>query len=186
MIRPLHDASTHALVTASIAAGLRTAAMLDPEPISKMALTVAAAAVSIFRNAFSGCGQTCVRATQIADSLEPQLRQLRDAYLADPARTVTQRDQVLAVMDAIFEDLRSGCSAPELGDAGRRCISERLVHGGSAPWCPTQTGCDWITLYRDPVADAAARQTILSVASQATSSWKFWAAAAVLTWAVLS
>jgi len=46
----------------------------------------------------------------------------------------------------------ANCGAAEMGEPGRRCISERQ-RGGTAPWCPTGSGCDWFILYRDPIAN---------------------------------
>ncbi len=91
-------------------------------------------------------------ATRIVDQIEPYLKQNRDWYLSQPARTPEMQQKALALFDAAWSDVVAGCSDPNLGDAGRRCISER-ERGGSAPWCPTGTGCDWFTLYRDPIAN---------------------------------
>jgi hypothetical protein len=190
MMRSLHNAQTHQLATAGIAAGLQTAALLDPEPYSKIALTIAAACVSIFRNVFSGCGATCTAATRVVDQLEPYLQQNLAAYLSQATRTATLQAQALSVVDAILADVRSGCSDPTLGDAGRRCISERLVKGGPAPWCPSGTGCDWITLYRDPIANdpgvqAGALSSVFTSASGGLNPLPL-AAALLLLWVILS
>jgi hypothetical protein len=190
MMRSLHSAQTHQLVTAGVAAGLQTAALLDPEPYSKAALMIAAACVSLFRNVFSGCGATCTGATRVVDQLEPYLKQNLAAYFAQPQRSATMQAQALSVVDAILADVRNGCSDPNLGDAGRRCISERLVKGGSAPWCPSGTGCDWITLYRDPIANdpqgqAGALSSLFSSASGGPKPLTL-AAAALLIWVILS
>ncbi len=188
--RPLGDAQTHAIATAAVQTSLQTAALVDPEPISKTLLTIAAGVTSLISAAFAGCGQTCVAATRVVDQVEPQLRQLRDAYLAQTTRTTTLQNQVLSLMDAIFSDVHSACSDPALGDAGKRCISERLVEGGIAPWCPTQTGCDWITIYRLPVAHDAGVQSALSPTLEqltgAASAYGGYIAAAVILWAVFS
>ncbi len=161
MIRPartLGDAQTHQMIATGVSAGigataaLYTALAVDPEPITKALLGIAAGLVSLFHNAFSGCGETCVAATRIVDQIEPYLKQNRDWYLSQPARTPEMQQKALALFDAAWSDVVAGCSDPNLGDAGRRCISER-ERGGSAPWCPTGTGCDWFTLYRDPIAN---------------------------------
>ncbi|HZT36632.1 MAG TPA: hypothetical protein VFA28_01950 [Bryobacteraceae bacterium] len=155
--RQLGDAQTHQMIATGISAGigataaLYTALAADPEPITKALLGIAAGMVALFHNAFSGCGQTCIAATHIVDQIEPYLRQNRDLYLSQPIRTPEMQQKALALFDAAWQDVVSGCSDPALGDAGRRCISERQ-RGGSAPWCPTGTGCDWFTLYRDPIA----------------------------------
>lgn len=94
--------------------------------------------------ATSGCGPTCVLASNIVDRLEPQLKANRDAYLSGP-RTTTNQAAALANFDAAWQWLSSvqACGAAELGDAGRRCISDRSPGG---KW-------DWFAYYRDPIAN---------------------------------
>ncbi len=99
----------------------------------------------------SGCGQTCVQATAVVNQVEPFLKQNLQAYMAG-GHTLSEQATALQVFDAAWADVLKGCSNPALGDAGKRCISERQA-GGSAPWCPTSTGCDWFALYRAPIAN---------------------------------
>lgn len=106
-------------------------------------------AYASLKNLFSGCGQSCIQATQIVNQAEPYLKQNRDAFLAHP--TVTNQKAALSVFDQTWARVVQLCSNPALGEAGQRCISERQA-GGSAPWCPTTTGCDWFILYRNPIA----------------------------------
>jgi hypothetical protein len=91
-------------------------------------------------------------ASQLVDELEVQLQANLRAYQSSGR---TRADQVVALanFDAAWAWLISpqGCGSPELGEPGRRCIAERQ-QGGSAPWCPTATGCDWFVLYRDPIS----------------------------------
>lgn len=110
-----------------------------------------AAAAGLIISQFRGCGETCVIATEIANTVEQALRQIKDEYLAGP-RTHSTQAAALAIFDATWDKLVEACGNPQLGDAGRRCISER-ERGGSAPWCPTGAGCDWFILYRDPIAN---------------------------------
>lgn len=160
----LGDTQTHNLIASGVSGGITATAILyaalaaDPEPLTKAALAIAAIAVQIFHSAFSGCGTTCVQATKIVDQLEPYLKQNVQNVLSGK----TSPAQGLQVFDAIAQDVQSGCSDPNLGDAGKRCISERLVRGGTAPWCPNpgNTGCDWYTLYRLPIEQAAASSSI--------------------------
>lgn len=109
---------------------------------------------SLFSNVFglgSGCGQTCIAATKVVNTVEPYLQQNLKAYQAG-GHTKSEQATALKVFDAAWADAVQGCSNPALGSAGQRCISERQA-GGSAPWCPTKTGCDWFSLYRDPIAN---------------------------------
>ena len=99
---------------------------------------------------------TKIEATHIVDQIEAQyLKPNLLAWQSLPASQKTQSVQAasLALVDHALTQVQQGCSNPALGTAGQRCISERLVKGGTAPWCPTSTGCDWITLYRDPIAN---------------------------------
>jgi hypothetical protein len=114
-------------------------------------VTAAASLVAPLTRLINGCGDTCIQATNIVNEAEPRLRALRDEYLNAPVRTVQMQTAVLEYMDEVFTWIQDACGQVG-GAAGQRCISERLVKGGSAPWCPTRTGCDWITTLRDPVA----------------------------------
>lgn len=83
-----------------------------------------------------------VASTHIVDELEPQLQRNLEAYKAGP-RTRASQYVALATFDQAFAYLRSAqaCGNPELGDPGRRCISER-DRGGRF---------DWYAAYRDPI-----------------------------------
>jgi hypothetical protein len=104
---------------------------------------------------FHGCGQTCVIATQDANKSEQLLQQNLSAYQNAPVHYQSIQQAALNNVDTLFAALKQACSDPSLGSAGQRCISERLVPGGTAPWCPKpgHTGCDWYVLYRDPIAN---------------------------------
>lgn len=92
-----------------------------------------------------------VATTQIVDSVEPLLRENRDGYLAGP-RTRMSQAQATENFRAGWEYIVQSCDIPEMGEPGQRCVRER-ERGGSAPWCPTTTGCDWFALYLDPIAN---------------------------------
>ena len=95
------------------------------------------------------------QATAIVNQIESEyLKPNLQRWLAAPAAQKTPQAQAaaLAVFDQAWNAVLQGCSNPALGTAGQRCISERQ-QGGSAPWCPTSTGCDWFILYRDPIAN---------------------------------
>lgn len=138
----LGDAQTHQIITSSITTGLTTAAIVDPEPFSKAALAIAAGISSLVGKFFGGCGQTCVAATSIVDQIEPYLRQNKDLYLGGP-RTLDSQQTALAVFDSTWQSVLAGCGNADLGDAGKRCISDRQ-RGGK--W-------DWFSYYRDPIAN---------------------------------
>jgi hypothetical protein len=108
-------------------------------------------------------------ATQAANEVEQILQNNVAEYMAGP-RTPESQAYALMNFDAAWNWLTSpeGCGSPELGDPGRRCISERQ-RGGSAPWCPTTTGCDWFILYRDPIANDSPAVASPAVTSSAAT-----------------
>lgn len=106
-------------------------------------------------NVFSGCGDTCEEATQYANQAETILAQNLQTYMSAPVHYRSLQAGALNNATVAMQALQQACSNPALGAAGQRCISERLVKGGSAPWCtlPGGVGCDWITAYYDPIAN---------------------------------
>jgi hypothetical protein len=127
--------------------------------ISTLAGPIGAAAgalVGIFMQviADSGCGQTCIISSDYANKVTAALQQLVQAYQSS-GHTKSEQTATLNAIDYAFAQLNQLCGNPQLGNAGKRCISERLVRGGTAPWCPLpgHTGCDYYTAYRDPVAN---------------------------------
>lgn len=92
-----------------------------------------------------------VATTKIVDQVEPLLQDNLRGYMEGP-RTYASQEQALQNFDAAWAYLAEKCGASVMGEPGQRCISERQ-RGGSAPWCPTGTGCDWFALYRDPIAN---------------------------------
>lgn len=93
----------------------------------------------------SKSGQQKIQATKIVDQLNADyLKPNLDGYMNGP-RTKASQKQALANFDAIWKFLTSdqGCGNKDLGDAGKRCISER-DHGGKY---------DMFVAYRDPIAN---------------------------------
>lgn len=118
-------------------------------------------------------------ATQIVNQVADLMRDNLNAYMAGP-RTRASQLMALEAFDQAWAWMESadGCGNPALGDAGRRCIEERR-RGGSAPWCPTGTGCDFFHDLRDPIANdprpgeleaAEASSTLLPSVSAASVS----------------
>lgn len=149
----LGDTQTRNVIGAGVSTALFTAGAFDPEPISKAFILAAAALSGPIISLFSGCGQTCVQATQYADQAGAAMKQIADQYWAATVRTKSMQQAALSNFQQIIAALQQACSNPALGAAGQRCISERLVRGGSAPWCPTRTGCDYYTSIVDPIAN---------------------------------
>ena len=98
-------------------------------PIAGAALAgITFAAIKLIQN--SGCGPTCIQATDYANQSATLMQQNMAAYLAIPApRPKSAQTQALAVFDALWAKLVQLCSDPALGNAGKRCISERQPGG---------------------------------------------------------
>lgn len=164
------------LIGAGIAAGAGVAeavyvmAAADPEPLTKAALFAVAALAVPIASLFEGCGETCIEATHIVNEVEPYLAQNRDNFLAGP-KTASTQQAALALFDDTWQKVLVACGNASLGDAGRRCISERQA-GGVAPWCPNpgHTGCDWFILYRDPIANATVTDSVTGSVSSISAS----------------
>lgn len=80
----------------------------------------------------SGCGQTCIAATEYANRAADLMQQNMAAYFALPIpRPKSAQQAALANFDALWQGLISSqaCGNPQLGDAGKRCISERQRGG---------------------------------------------------------
>jgi hypothetical protein len=75
----------------------------------------------------SGCGITCIETSEWADQAAAALQQVLDGYFALPSpRTKTQQALAIANYNSIVNQLRQMCSDPSTGNAGKRCISDRL------------------------------------------------------------
>lgn len=124
-------------------------------------------------NAFSGCGQTCVEATNIANQVGALFDQMLNTYMSAPIHYKSMQTAYLQQWDAGWNALQAACSNPQLGAAGQRCISDRAR--GSCKWHTSPGGwqqqngtwvyvapgpdgsgstCwDWFVGSRDPVAN---------------------------------
>lgn len=101
----------------------------------------------------SGCGQSCVLSTQYANAAESALQQNYAAYFAIPApRWVGYQQQAIQNFMTVWNDLVQQCSNPALGDAGKRCITDR--QSGSCVWRNADGSCfNWWSGYHDPIAN---------------------------------
>lgn len=135
----------------SIAAALGSSFAKAAIPIVGPAIAGATIALSLWQNRKGPYQKTAT--TEIVNEAEPILQDNMRGYLEGP-RTAEAQAWALKNFDDIWAQVVALCGKAEMGEPGRRCISERQ-RGGSAPWCPTSTGCDWFILYRDPIANAA-------------------------------
>ena len=154
------------VVGAAVPAGLVSASTASIAiPIIGVGVAGVMVALALIRN--SGCGQTCIVASNDANKIEPLLEANLDGYFKGP-RTAASKAQALQNFDEIWNALYQACSNPALGDAGKRCISDRQA--GSCKWRQTDAGyakhpypgvpkpgeCwDWFSGYRAPIANDA-------------------------------
>lgn len=139
-------AGTVGVVASTGAIAATTASIAIPA----IGIGVAAVMVALALIKNSGCGDTCIIASNDANKIEPLLKANLDGYMAGP-RTVASQQQALANFDQIWAALVQACSNPALGDAGKRCISDRQAgacHYGAPPNC-----WNWFVGYRNPIAD---------------------------------
>lgn len=87
-----------------------------------------------------------IQASNDANQVEPYLKANLDQYLSGP-RTTAAQQQAIQNFNQGWSQLVSQCSDPKLGDAGRRCISDR-DRDGRPSW-----GKNWFELYLDPIAN---------------------------------
>jgi len=161
------------IATAGISTALATAAIIDPEPFSKMALAISAGLVALFQQVFgvgTGCGQTCILASNAANQVATLLEKNVDNYTSQPIRTKSMQAQALGIFDNAWTTLQSACNNPQLGDAGKRCVSDRQQ--GACTWKTNQGGWNsdgtftkfgengsgnecwnWFVGMRDPIAN---------------------------------
>jgi len=162
-----NEAASAAAVTGQLAGALAGI------PVVGAAVSAAAQIGLLLANVFSGCGQTCVEATNLANQAEPILQQNLDNYLSAPIHYASLQAAALNNFDLTWQALMSACSNPALGSAGQSCISARQagscayktspagwnqVNGvwqyqrpganGSGPAC-----WNWFVGYRDPIAN---------------------------------
>jgi hypothetical protein len=147
-------------ITSAIGSGLVTAGgVIAMVPAIGPIIGGITAAVGALTSLIGGLFQPDVtkeEATAIVNQVELQvLNPLLSQWqaLTPEQKTVSVQQAFLQAVDKALASVRQGCSNPALGTAGQNCISERLIQGGPAPWCPTSTGCDWITAYRVPIAN---------------------------------
>lgn len=157
----LGDVTNHQLAQQSGAIAGGTIAALAPlagpaAPLVALAGVLVSGISALLSNVFSGCGQTCVVATKVVDQIEPYLKQ----NLADFQAGNKSKADALAFFAAAWQQVVASCSDPSLGDAGKRCISDRQAGG---KW-------DWFAYYRDPIANAPDDPSLLSGFSSALSA----------------
>jgi hypothetical protein len=123
----------------------------------------------------SGCGATCIQASNVVNQAEPLLQQNLAAYLALPQpHTTADQSQALANFAAVWAVVNNACASPTLGTAGANCIADRIsgaCNYKTSPggWQQQQNGVwtyvypgangsgstcwNWFVGYHDPIAN---------------------------------
>lgn len=167
--------SAGASVTTGILGALSAAAVGGSMagPIGLAIAGVAAIAIVLVK-IFSGCGQTCVEATQVANQVGDALTENLNQYLAAPIHYASLQAAALNNFDTAWAALEQGCGNPQLMAAGQNCISQRQqgacsykaqaggwVQDASGNWSYTPWGANgsgtscwnYFVGMRDPIAN---------------------------------
>ena len=141
-----------------------------------LAITGVIAIGILLMKVFSGCGQTCVEATAIANQVEPILLQNLQAYMAAPVHYASLQAAALNNFNTAWSALEQGCGSGALATtgAGENCISNRQQgscayktspggwqQDGSGDWSYVYPGANgsgtacwnWFIGYHDPIAN---------------------------------
>lgn len=125
--------STATIAEDSTAAALATAAAVTPPPAN--AILAAAAGVAKLLATLgigSGCGQTCIQATNIVNQAEPSFL----ANLQQYENGQITQEQAQTTYNNLWQAMVVACSAIS-GSAGQNCISDRQE--GACTWKATGT-----------------------------------------------
>ena len=137
-------AATTATTTTGILAALGTFGALGG-PVTAAVAGIVAIGVAL-ANLFSGCGQTCVEATSLANQAGALIDQAFYAYMGSPVHYASMQAAYLNLFDGTWNALVKACSNPQLGAAGQRCISDRQQGSCAYKTSPggwQQTGSGW-------------------------------------------
>jgi hypothetical protein len=141
-----------------------------------LAITGLVAVGVLLMKVFSGCGQTCVEATNIANQVEPVLQQNLTTYLAAPVHYASLQAGAINNFNTAWQSLVQGCGSGALAttSAGKNCISDRQQGSCAYKTSPggwqqnaagvwsyaypgangSGTACwDWFIGYHDPIAN---------------------------------
>ena len=172
---------------AALSAGSTPVLTLPAMVVPLVGVGVAAVIAAIYLIKNSGCGQTCIVTADDANKIEPYLQQNIAGYFAGP-RTVASQQAALANFDYFWSYLEQACGNAALGNAGKRCISDRqagacvwrqtAAGAASYPGVPAEGACwNWFSGYRDPIANdtgvvqgSATLDDVISQVSGAQSS----------------
>lgn len=127
-----------------------------------LAIGGAVAAVAGLLSAFgvgSGCGQSCIQASNDANQIEAAMKANLAAFQAGQI----SQTEALQNFDGLWQQLTQACGQIG-GGAGANCVSDRQE--GACKWRDSSGACwNWFIGYRDPIANAPASSSPLSSGS---------------------
>jgi hypothetical protein len=161
-----------AAASAASATGVLIGALATIPVAGPIAAAIAAVGV-LLAQVFSGCGQTCTEASNLANQAEPLLLQNLNTYMSAPTHYASMQAAALNNFTLTWNALVSACSNPALGAAGQACISDRQQGGchykaspggwvqNNGVWSYTPWGAEgsgtacwnWWVGYHDPIAN---------------------------------
>jgi hypothetical protein len=187
-LNPQQASIANAAASAASTTGVLIGVLAGIPVAGPIAAAIAAVGV-LLANVFSGCGQTCVQASNLANQAEPLLLQNLQTYLSAPVRYASMQAAALNNFALTWNALTQACSNPALGSAGQACISDRQAgacHYQTSPggwsqvngtWQYTYPGAagsgstcwNWFVGYHDPIANDPGVQPDPTPASSAAS-----------------
>ena len=87
---------------------------------------------------FSGCGQTCIIASQDANKVGDFMAQNMETYLKAPVHYKSLQAAALNNFDFAWKALVQACGNPQLSTAGQNCIADRQQ--GACKWTASPGG----------------------------------------------
>lgn len=144
------SAAATAVATGTPAVILGMAPALAVPVIGAAMVGVTIAVVALLR-ASRGCGATCVQTSEWANQAEALLKDNLNAYMALPVpRSRSAWNTAISNFNVVWAQLVQLCGDPAMGDAGRRCVSDR--QSGACVWRDASGQCwNWFKGYLDPI-----------------------------------
>jgi hypothetical protein len=171
-LSPANQTIASAASSAAAATGVLIGALAAIPIAGPIAAAIAAIGV-LLAQVFSGCGQTCVEATDYANETEPLLQQNLSTYLAAPVHYQSMQQAALNNFNLAWDSLVQACGQPQLSTAGTNCVQDRqngscaykTSPGGwqqnNGAWTYVYPGANgsgstcwnWFVGYHDPIAN---------------------------------
>ena len=179
------------VVETSVGAGLLMAAPFTGPAAPFVALAGGVADLLAAVGVGTGCGQSCITASQYADKAQAILYQNLQAYMAVPTpRPKSIQAAALANFDQTWSGYEQACASVP-GQAGLDCVSARQA--GACHYQANGECWNWFVGFRDPIANdpnvvpddqavsggsALTPSSVTGVAASVSSWWPYLAVAA--------